>query len=263
MDLNLKLFFSFIFRRKRILLLAITLYLVCVPFLTVSSGLEVIGGGARTEEYRNFLREIERERRNVPEAQQAAERQALLEMSTISSSRANAMFRKFASRGSIPFRYPIDGCYARATEMNRIAEREGIIMGNVFTTGRLQVATDNPRYPLVQWGYHVAPVVKVRQNDGREVIMVFDPSLFDRPVTISEWNNRMLTRLPSNPQAIEPRIDRTFLSRRFQDVPRSSEANSWSEETLNRRTETFSRYRPLDDNRSIPRPRVNIQGARQ
>jgi hypothetical protein len=162
-----------------------------------------------------------------------------LDTSVITEAQARRLFREFAGNGNIPFRYPIDGCYARATEMTRMAERQGIRMNKIFTMGRLQVTTDNERYPLVQWGWHVAPVVKVKQADGREVMMVFDPSLFDHPVTATEWNSRMLTKVPPEKGGFTPRIDLTFFTSRFQQFPGLNGETSWSAATLDNTRQTF------------------------
>jgi hypothetical protein len=40
---------------------------------------------------------------------------------------------------------------------------------------------------VVEWTYHVAPVVLVDQGDGTVQQMVIDPSLFDGPALLDEW----------------------------------------------------------------------------
>ena len=87
---------------------------------------------------------------------------AKIEVSTISYQKATELFRTFSEQKQIPFKYPIDGCYARATEMSRISEKQGVKMARVYSSGQLQVKTDLPKYPLVQWGWHVAPDLSQR-----------------------------------------------------------------------------------------------------
>ena len=106
-------------------------------------------------------------------------------------------FRRLALRvDSIPFDYPFDCCTARAHEMCRILRRRGIRPEKVWNYGRnfdekentLVVHTSS--VGRVAWYYHVAPVVRVRFSNGNTQRMVFDPALFDRPVTVARWTDR-------------------------------------------------------------------------
>jgi hypothetical protein len=40
---------------------------------------------------------------------------------------------------------------------------------------------------FVTWGYHVAPVLRVREKDDAQRWYVIDPSLFTAPVTLTAW----------------------------------------------------------------------------
>ena len=185
----------------------------------------------------------------------AIESVSQLSTSSISEKKALQLFKKFSENKSIPFGYPIDGCYARATEMALLAEKEGIIMGKVFTMGRLQVLTQNPQYPLLQWGYHVAPVIKVKQ-DKKDILMVFDPSLFDRPVTVVEWNNKMQTPVPASKGGYTPKVEVTFFTNRFQYGPEIQPVRKWRAADLQHAKQTMTNYLPLatnpDDSKSSP-----------
>lgn len=130
--------------------------------------------------------------------------------------------------------------------MARIAQKQGLTMAKVFTIGQLQVRTGNPGYPLVQWGWHVAPIIDVRRDDGQVVKMVFDPSLFDRPVTIDEWNNRMLDAVPASEGGFTPRIQATFVTSRYRQFPGDTSPTHWTRDNLNNTFYTFERYRPLE-----------------
>jgi hypothetical protein len=115
--------------------------------------------------------------------------------SVLSGAKANSLFQDLASQPQIPFDYPDDCCYSRAHEMCRIMRERGIQCRKIwnyahdFSTGGASLRADTPNHPSghVSWRYHVAPVVKVRGNDGVVRDMVMDPSLFDRPVTVDEW----------------------------------------------------------------------------
>lgn len=58
--------------------------------------------------------------------------------------------------------YPDDGCFARASLMNKnIKLAADPVPGKVFVFGNLKVITPNPPRGYVTWWYHVAPVVQV------------------------------------------------------------------------------------------------------
>ena len=92
----------------------------------------------------------------------------------------------------IPFSYPIDGCYARAHRMAELLTEKGYANEKSFAVAqsrRLRVpsnkAGDVPigAAPVVQWGYHVAPVITL-DTDEKYVI---DPSMFSTPVPLATW----------------------------------------------------------------------------
>jgi hypothetical protein len=88
----------------------------------------------------------------------------------------------------IPFRYPTDGCWGRASQMCRLMLQQGVTPRKVWIQGQLHVSTRNDPDCAVYWGWHVAPTVCVRGwwLFAREE-MVIDPSLFDAPVTKAQW----------------------------------------------------------------------------
>ncbi len=93
----------------------------------------------------------------------------------------------------IPFKYPNDGCYARAHEMCRLMMNEGEqpekvwIYGYPHGVANLRVDTANePINCYVNWWYHVAPTLLVDMPGGAEK-QVIDPALFEGPVSVSTW----------------------------------------------------------------------------
>jgi hypothetical protein len=99
------------------------------------------------------------------------------------------VFKQLSADKMIPFNIPEDGCYARAEEMSRLLEKDGITSVKVFVEGRLEVSTPNAPYyddGAVDWGYHVAPAVLI-EKAGKYIPMVIDPSIFDHPVTTDQW----------------------------------------------------------------------------
>jgi len=121
-------------------------------------------------------------------------------VSVVSLARAQEVSRALATRGDIAFRYPTDGCYARAHLMGLQLMSMGLRPGKVWAfddaafkgsaTRMVAVTKDHPN-GFVSWRYHVAPALKIRRSDGQVVTAVLDPSLHDRPVSVSVWQKRM------------------------------------------------------------------------
>ncbi len=134
-----------------------------------------------------------------------------VDVTVISDERAQQLFQEFKNHTEIPFGFSVDGCYARATAMAKIAEEEKIEMGKVWAKGFLRVKTNNPVFPDVEWGYHVAPILYVKAPNGTVKLMVFDPSLFAKPVPVDEWTNKMTA--DGDPKA---NVDKVYYGARFQ-----------------------------------------------
>lgn len=113
------------------------------------------------------------------------------ETPTVTPEVAQQMFDDMRDEADIAFNYPVDGCYARAHMMNeRIAERYGYTPDKAWAFGDLQVNTNTP-YGEISWGYHVAPVVHVKDVNGNVTPMVLDPSIESGPVTVAQWQATM------------------------------------------------------------------------
>jgi len=132
--------------------------------------------------------------------------QKIRERGSVSEEDARRIFDDMADETDIPYNFPDDGCYARAHEMvKRISDRHKIDINDidkVFIYGNLEADTNYIYDPIitfqdgstmrtstddgtVNWGWHVAPIIKVRQGD-KIVDMVIDPSLADGPITVDE-----------------------------------------------------------------------------
>ncbi|MDG0814803.1 protein-glutamine glutaminase family protein [Bdellovibrio svalbardensis] len=162
-----------------------------------------------------------------------------VDVTVITQQRADELFAEFKSHTEIPFGFPIDGCYARATAMARIAEAEKIEMGKVWATGILRVKSKDPTFPEIEWGYHVAPVLYVKAPTGEAKLMVFDPSLFDKPVTVDEWTDKM--KAEGIPKA---QVKKVYYGARFQYGPLKSEDKkyNWHTEDLKDAKEVMEQY---------------------
>ncbi|WP_408410509.1 protein-glutamine glutaminase family protein [Paraburkholderia strydomiana] len=114
---------------------------------------------------------------------------------SISALHANELFRvvgsltcdpKSESPNCIPFLYPDDGCWGRASEICRLLAQNGVDSCKVWNYGKLKVATANNPACSVSWGWHVAPAVLIA-DEGSEELFILDPSLFSSVCLISQW----------------------------------------------------------------------------
>ncbi len=172
-----------------------------------------------------------------------------IEISVIDSEKANLLFKEFVQNKNIPFKYPRDGCYARATAMAMMAEKSSVIMGKAFATGLLVAKTNIPNYPYAVWGWHVAPVSYVKHIDGKIELMVFDPGLFSQPVSVNEWADKMKEDIGIN--GAKGQVDEIYFGSRFQYLERQEKTEhykkKWEDEDLTDMSKKFSEYLPLQD----------------
>lgn len=84
--------------------------------------------------------------------------------------------------------YPDDGCFARAALMVMNLEQLKIVSpAKIFIFGDLTVKTVNSPNGDVSWWYHVAPIVRVAQQE-----FVLDPAISpERPLPLNDWIRTM------------------------------------------------------------------------
>jgi glutaminase-like protein/uncharacterized protein DUF4157 len=135
------------------------------------------------------------------------------EITEMSPAQAATVFTQLAAmtfwtatyeRSPIPFHFPIDGCYARAqlmadrlTELGFASEKVFAIAQTPAGRSDLHVLTPYardvaaPTQPTVDWWYHVAPIVRVRDALGVVRETVLDPSMGVSPLELNQWLGRM------------------------------------------------------------------------
>src|SRR5437016_2066172 len=99
----------------------------------------------------------------------------------LTQGQADAAFAQIAAYKDIAFTYPIDGCYSRAHLMVERLIQLGFQPSKVwcFAHGEsLTARTAHDPRGFISWGWHVAPTLPVRNEDGIVFDMVIDPSLF-------------------------------------------------------------------------------------
>ncbi len=95
-----------------------------------------------------------------------------------------------ASSPCITFRYAVDGCYARAHKIRQILLNLGYESNKHFVYGKLIASTGTC---CIQWTYHVASYVYVKNSSGGFDEWIIDPSLFPNgPVSPSNWRSACL-----------------------------------------------------------------------
>jgi hypothetical protein len=112
---------------------------------------------------------------------------------TVSKQQLAKIFSWAQRQKDIAYRYPTDGCYARAHLLIRRMQKAGYKPYKVWSQANgepLYVRTGNHPKGYVTWKYHVAPIVRVRLANNEQAWYVIDPSLFTRPVMISTWRDK-------------------------------------------------------------------------
>ncbi|MES2803252.1 MAG: protein-glutamine glutaminase family protein [Bdellovibrionota bacterium] len=170
---------------------------------------------------------------------------ATIQVSTLEWKTAKNLFQKFIDNKNIPFRYPVNGCQGRAMAMTIEAFKENIVMGKVFAEGQLQAKTLLPNYPIVQYRWHVAPVLYVQRDNEEVELMVFDPPLFTEPVPVNTWAKALVDR--SNTKNLDPytnpdkkyipELTELYFGNQFQFEGKNSKykdsySSTWQEEDL-------------------------------
>jgi hypothetical protein len=114
----------------------------------------------------------------------------------IEADQAATLFAEFAAAEDLALAFPPDGCYARTHVMvQRLLDR-GLAPFKVWAfaasvTDLLWTEPPDYAHGRVQWAYHVAPALMVREAEGEAREMAFDPLLFDQPVPVEDWRNAL------------------------------------------------------------------------
>jgi hypothetical protein len=114
----------------------------------------------------------------------------------VTHEQATWLFAQMAGQKDIAFRFPTDGCYARAHLMVQRMQKEGVFcLGKVWAFAhsdkKLLTVVAPPPYKVVRWDWHVAPTVRVKDWTGSVRPYVIDPSLCKGPVPVDQWKLTM------------------------------------------------------------------------
>lgn len=111
-----------------------------------------------------------------------------IELSVLTEKEAKEIFDTLKADEDNSFNYPLDGCYARAHMMASKMDDLGIVSGKAFVEGDLFVPT---KMGEAEWSYHVASLLMVKIK-GKNVPTIFDPAMFDKPVSYEVWKKKLL-----------------------------------------------------------------------
>jgi hypothetical protein len=126
----------------------------------------------------------------------------------VTPERAKQLFDLVAKRDDIAWKFPWDGCYARAQIMARAFQKLKVPVEKVWTFSPnprkpgLWVLTPNVPGGVVRWPYHVAVTIEVVGTDGEVQDMVIDPSMETGPVTPAKWAADQHAKLPPVPSQL-------------------------------------------------------------
>lgn len=111
---------------------------------------------------------------------------------SISLEKAVEIFDQLADRTDIAFGYLYDGCYARTHLACKSLLEMGLTPQKAWAFEDLdRLLIKNPEGQIFSSWYHVAPALSVLMPDGQVEDLVFDPSLFDGPVSLTQWADIM------------------------------------------------------------------------
>ena len=72
--------------------------------------------------------------------------------------------------------------------MTRAFDKEGITSDKIWARGDFSIQARDGHE--INWGYHVAPIVYVKDSNGEISKMVIDPSVADEPLKVDQWLER-------------------------------------------------------------------------
>lgn len=117
---------------------------------------------------------------------------------SITLDKANELFKFLTDSSKIEFRYSYGSCEDRAHAMTLFLKSKGITTKKIWNFDPYYVSLFNSQSQLnvpdksglndrIYWGFHVAPVVSVKNVNSGHEFMVIDPSISDNVISISEW----------------------------------------------------------------------------
>jgi hypothetical protein len=133
--------------------------------------------------------------RPIPKAPPRPSTGVLPVADTVTFQKAVEVFKLMERQSDIAFRYPVDGCYARAELMVELMQKKGLKPRKIWSVANGEELFARTKYHprgYVTWGYHVAPMLRVRNSDKSQRWYVIDPSLSGKPMTVAQWEQAQM-----------------------------------------------------------------------
>ncbi|MCY4523434.1 MAG: protein-glutamine glutaminase family protein [Halobacteriovoraceae bacterium] len=110
---------------------------------------------------------------------------------TITRQKARELFQEALQIKKIDWNNIREGCTARAHLMARKFESMGVYTDKVWFHGDTIHFSkgDNKSF----WFFHVSPLVYVKSPEGNTIKLIIDPTLFNQPVTLDTWIDKLNT----------------------------------------------------------------------
>src|SRR5262249_16599455 len=103
---------------------------------------------------------------------------------------AIALFDQLAGRTDLAFGYPKEACFARAHILCEDALDEGFMPKKAWAIDKEKKSRfvfTTPNGKRIRHWCHAAMAMPVKAPDDKIEDLVFDPALFDGPVSLAEW----------------------------------------------------------------------------
>jgi len=162
----------------------------------------------------------------------------------VSPDRARELFDQLAHAPDIPHDFVDEGCHYRAHVEAQRLEQQGVYSEKIFMVpdgADLRINSSKSPIGFTLAMFHTAPCINVEQPDDTTQRMVIDPSLFDQPVSVDQWQSAMygLNRKPCHTY---------FLPRHaFHISDRDQPPATWRQKDLDEALAWNSEYKALQD----------------
>jgi len=119
------------------------------------------------------------------------------ETEALTKENAESLFQFLKDSTQLEFRYSFGGCEDRAHAMSLFLNKKNIESRKIWNFDPYYISLFNAQQNLsavdrsglnnkVYWGFHVAPIVKIKSGDIYS-LAVLDPSVSDSLLTINQW----------------------------------------------------------------------------
>ncbi|MGM0422973.1 MAG: protein-glutamine glutaminase family protein [Pseudomonadota bacterium] len=168
----------------------------------------------------------------------------------VSFERAIMLFDELSGIKQIPFGYLADGCHARAAVMSDLLVRAGYapMKAWIFNV-EANMSMIPPKGEPASWWFHVAPALKVKLSKEKDEPLIFDPAMYDGPVTIQEWCRPIITECPEAVEIYMTAYNKC-INEKYSTALKNVKKKEWPEE-LKIARDTLQDYHSKQSSRAV------------